>query len=119
MQGWLLYQLAWETGFRRGQLTEARKILRMLGDKEFGPPHARIVRIIERLTDLEQLEDLAMRVRTARNWPSLLGPLLPGYRKETGTPALTQCPKVRPGRRRAMPSLPHRAAALIPSRAPR
>ncbi len=106
MQGWSLYQLAYEAGFRKGQLTAARKVVRVLGDWEFGPPNARIVRIIERLDDLERLESMIVRIRMARNWQGLLGPLLPGYRKETGVAALTQRPKVRSGRRRAMLTLP-------------
>ena len=106
MQWPSLYQLAWEIGSRRGQLKAARKVLRILGDRELGPPDARIANVIERLDDLEQLERMVERIRTARNWQGLLGPLLPGHRKETGAMGLTQCPKVRLGRRRAILALP-------------
>jgi hypothetical protein len=98
-----MYHLAWEIGFRRGQLKAARKVLRILGDWELGPPDARIASIIERLDDLEQLESMILRIRTARNWQGLLGPLLPGSRKETGAAALTQRPKMRPGQKESDP----------------
>jgi hypothetical protein len=98
MHEWPSYQLAWEIGFRKGQLKEARKILRMWGDKELGPPGARIADVIERVTDLKQLEDLALRVWTAPSWPALLGRLLPASRAT----ALTLRPKVRAGRRGAL-----------------
>jgi hypothetical protein len=99
MQWPSLYQLAWEIGFRKGQLKEAKKILRMLGDKELGPPGDQIADVIERLTDLEQVEDLVLRVWAARSWPALLGPLLPAPRAAA---ALTRTPKVRAGRRGAV-----------------
>lgn len=102
-----LHQLAWESGFRvgfevgfrKGQLKEAKKLLRMWGDKELGPPGDRILAVIERLTDLEQLEDLVVRVPTARSWQGLLGPLLP---TSQAAAALTLRPKVRASRRRAL-----------------
>jgi hypothetical protein len=100
MQWPSLYQLAWEIGFRRGQLKAARKVLHILGDWELGPPNARIARIIARCDDLEQLEDLVMRVRAARSWPALLARLLP--KNQAPAAALAVRRKVRLGRRRAM-----------------
>jgi predicted transposase YdaD len=67
-------------GRAEGALTEAKKMLRLVGDAKFGPPDDRTAAVIERLSDLAQLEELAERLPTAGSWQELLGPLGPGRR---------------------------------------
>ena len=67
-------------GIAQGAVTEARKLLRILGDDSFGPPDAQTVRAIERLVDLPRLEELLKRVRTAGSWQELLGEPAPARR---------------------------------------
>jgi predicted transposase YdaD len=74
------YQAILEKGEARGAIREAKKVLRLQGDAAFGPPDTRTAATIERLADLERLEELLKRVRTAENWRDLLGPLAPGRR---------------------------------------
>jgi predicted transposase YdaD len=68
-------------GQTRGALTEARRLLRIFGDGEFGPPDAPTAAAIEGIADLAQLEDLVRRLRTARSWQELLGHQTPGQRR--------------------------------------
>jgi predicted transposase YdaD len=67
-------------GELRGAVTEARKVLRLLGDDAFGPPDARTAAAIGRLHDLARLEDLLKQVRTATSWQELLGQPTPARR---------------------------------------
>ncbi len=67
-------------GLAVGAVTEAKKVLRLLGDEAFGSPDAATAAAIERLDDLGRLEDLLRRVRTAGSWRELLGPS-PGRRR--------------------------------------
>ncbi|MHB1516645.1 MAG: RpnC/YadD family protein, partial [Acidiferrobacteraceae bacterium] len=55
-------------GRNEGALTEAKKMLRLLGESAFGPPDARIAARIERLNDLAELEDVLKHIRTAGTW---------------------------------------------------
>lgn len=64
---------------REGEVAEARKILRMLGDDAFGAPNAATAVRIEGLTDLAQLEAALTRLRTVTNWMEVLGPTVEGY----------------------------------------
>jgi len=59
-------------GRSEGAVTEARKLLRLLGDDAFGVPDARTAAQIERLNDLERLELLLKRARSATSWKDLL-----------------------------------------------
>ena len=54
-------------------MAEARKLLRVFGDRKFGRPDARAVVAIERIEDLARLEDLCDRLETAGSWQELLG----------------------------------------------
>ncbi len=80
------YQAILSEGKTEGAVAEAKKVLRLLGDDAFGLPDARTAKVIERLDDLAQLEELLKRVRTAESWRDLLGPLAPGPRKERPRP---------------------------------
>jgi predicted transposase YdaD len=69
-----------QEGEVRGAISEAKRVLRLLGDDAFGEPDARTAAAIERLDDLRRLEDLLKRVRTAGSWQELLGPPETGRR---------------------------------------
>jgi len=57
----------------RGALQEARKILLLLGRKQFGVPGPRIRAAVEGIADLERLEHLQVRLLKVRSWEELLG----------------------------------------------
>src|SRR5579884_800815 len=67
------YRLLMETGEIDGAISEAKKLLRLLGDAAFGPPDSQTAAVIERLEDLRPLEALLKRVRTASSWQEVLG----------------------------------------------
>ncbi len=75
------YQAILEEGRGEGALAEAKKVLRLQGDDAFGVPDARMAAVIEKLSDLAQVEDLLRRLRSAPNWQELLSPLLAGSRR--------------------------------------
>jgi hypothetical protein len=67
------YQAILEEGRTEGAVAEARKLLRLQGDKAFGPPDAATAARIEQLDDLARLEEVLQRMRTAGSWEALLG----------------------------------------------
>ena len=71
-------------GERLGAVAEARKLLRVFGDKQFGPPDARTARTIERIEDLPRLEELCARLQKAESWQELLGGPEPTRRRGRG-----------------------------------
>jgi hypothetical protein len=62
-----------------GEVREARKLLRLLGDGAFGKPDARTNALIESLEDLDRRDELLQRVRTATSWEEMFNP--PARRK--------------------------------------
>ncbi len=74
-------------GLTLGAVAEARKVLRFQGDDLFGAPDAATAAAIERLDNLERLEELLRRLRTATSWRDLLGDLAPGPRKGKRKPS--------------------------------
>ena len=60
-------------GEARGALVEARKLLRIFGDRAFGAPDAQTAAAIERIDDLARLEALCNQLPSARSWQELLG----------------------------------------------
>jgi hypothetical protein len=52
---------------------EARRILLLLGSRHLGNPTAKVVRAVEALTDVKQLEELTLRVQQSATWQELLG----------------------------------------------
>lgn len=78
-EGWAEGRIAGRT---EGAVTEAKKVLRLLGDDTLGPPNSRTAAAIESLTDLAKLEELLKRVPTAASWQALLGQ--PAPRKRGG-----------------------------------
>jgi predicted transposase YdaD len=62
-----------QEGLAEGAVAEARKVLRIVGDRRFGPPDAQTAAAIERIEELARLEDLCARLESAESWPDLLG----------------------------------------------
>ena len=60
-------------GEARGRATEARRMLLAQGRARFGKPSARVVAALEDLSDLDQLEELGVRLLQASSWEELLG----------------------------------------------
>jgi len=57
---------------RRGREEEGRHMLLLMGEAKFGPPDAAARAAIESITDVAQLEELAVRLITADRWQELL-----------------------------------------------
>jgi predicted transposase YdaD len=70
----------------QGALAEARKVLRLQGDAAFGAPDARTIALIEGLSELDKLEELLKRVRTATSWQELFPPAARGRSKRRASP---------------------------------
>jgi hypothetical protein len=60
-------------GFAEGRAEEAGTLLRVVGDGKFGPADARTAAAIDRIDDLERLEELCNRLASAGSWQELLG----------------------------------------------
>jgi predicted transposase YdaD len=60
-------------GLAQGAVAEAKKLLRMFGDRVFGPPDARTATAIEGIDDLARLEELFDRAQTVDSWQEVLG----------------------------------------------
>jgi hypothetical protein len=54
-----------------GAVAELKKMLRVIGEQAFGAPDAATLTAIEKLNNLERLEDLLKRVHTANGWADL------------------------------------------------
>ncbi len=68
------YQAILEEGRAEGRADEARRIVLRQGRLKFGPPDRRARAALERITDVEQLEQLTDRVLAATSWEELLRP---------------------------------------------
>jgi hypothetical protein len=67
------YQAILEEGEAIGKAEEARKMLLLQGREQFGEPSAKIVALLDAVTDLGRLEALAIRLLHVKNWAELLG----------------------------------------------
>jgi hypothetical protein len=77
------YQMIVEEGRAEGAVSEARRVLRLLGDESLVAPDAQTAAAIEQLDDLDRLEARLKRVRSATTWPELLG--RPAKRRRNGS----------------------------------
>jgi hypothetical protein len=66
------YQAILEEGRAEGELREARRLLRLLGEDAFGPPDAQTAALIDQFADLGRLEEMVKRLWTAGSWEELL-----------------------------------------------
>ena len=76
------YQAILAEGRAEGAVGEAKRVLRLQGDEDFGSPDARTASLIDGLDDLARLEELLLRIRTAENWEELLAPPRAGRRSK-------------------------------------
>ncbi len=67
-------------GKAEGKLEEAKRFLRLQGESNFGPPSPAAVKALERLADLQRLEELGVRLLKAGSWEELLDLPLPRRR---------------------------------------
>jgi len=68
-QGWSGdFALAWERGYAKGSLEQARRILIKLGTQQFGAPPERVVAVVQAMDDTAQIDSRIMRVLTATSW---------------------------------------------------
>ena len=74
-------QVGRQEGRSEGAVAEAKKVLRLQGNKLFGVPDSRTATAIERIEDLAQLEDLLERLPAATSWHELLDTPAGGARK--------------------------------------
>jgi len=68
----LTYQAVLQEGRMEGAIVEARKLLRIFGERAFGPPDARTATAIKRIDDLARLEELCDRWSQVESWQELL-----------------------------------------------
>jgi hypothetical protein len=66
------YQAILEEGRNEGSVAEAKRLLLLLGTTRFGPPDASVRTRIERIDDVERLEQLTVRLLVVSNWDELL-----------------------------------------------
>jgi predicted transposase YdaD len=59
-------------GEARGKAVEARKLLLLQGRTRFGEPSAEVVAALDALSDVGQLEQLAVRLLQVSSWEKLL-----------------------------------------------
>ena len=58
---------------QEGKAEEARRLLLLLGRDKFDQPSAKVQSALDSVTDVNRLEELALRVHHADSWESLLG----------------------------------------------
>jgi predicted transposase YdaD len=57
---------------RRGQIEGERHLLLLQGEAKFGPPDAAARAALEQITDVAELDEVGVRLVTARSWQELL-----------------------------------------------
>lgn len=62
----------YEEGWEEGRMIEARRVLFILGCRRYGPLPGDTLAALDRLTRIEQLEQLVMRLLDAESWAELL-----------------------------------------------
>ena len=60
-------------GKAEGKAEEARKLLLLQGCDRFGEPSAKIVALLDAVTDLRRLEALMIRLLHVKTWEEFLG----------------------------------------------
>lgn len=70
-----------QEGRSEGAVSEAKKVLRLQGNKLFGVADSRTNVAIQRIDDLTHLEELLERLPTATSWQELLGTSAASSRK--------------------------------------
>ncbi len=73
MEESVTYQAILKKGKAEGKLEEARKLLLLVGRKQFGEPSAEALAAVEALADVQQFEILMERLLDSASWPELPG----------------------------------------------
>jgi hypothetical protein len=60
-------------GLTKGKIEEARKMLLLQGQSQFGEPPPEVVAALNALTDVSRLEELGVRLLRVSSWEELLG----------------------------------------------
>ena len=68
---------------QRGRIEGARRMVLLTGESKFGPPDAAARAALESVTDLAQLDELALRFVTAGSWQEFLPARSPTRRRRT------------------------------------
>jgi hypothetical protein len=63
----------YQATIEEGKAEEARKLLLLQGRDRFGEPSAKIVALLDAVTDLDKLEALVVRLLHVKTWEELLG----------------------------------------------
>ncbi len=66
------YQAILQRGAQRGQVSEAQRMLLLVGQQKFGPPTQNASAAVAAITDTARLEALAARIFSASSWDDLL-----------------------------------------------
>lgn len=72
MEESVTYQAILKEGEAKGKAAEARRVLLLQGRTRFGKPSARIMAALDALSDVSELEALALRLLQASSWEELL-----------------------------------------------
>lgn len=67
-----------EEGALQGRITEARRILLLQGSKRFGSPSEETLSALDRITQIEQMEQLLALLLDVESWAELLSAELNG-----------------------------------------
>jgi hypothetical protein len=88
------YQAILEEGRAKGRaegqakvVAVMRGVVRVLGERLFGPPDAKTVAAIEALVDFAQFKSVRLRVPSAKNWQELLGEAALSLRRKRRRPS--------------------------------
>ena len=68
-------------GIAEGRAEEARKILLMFGREQLGEPSTKVQATLDSISDVDRLDGLLVRLKSAASWQELLG--LPGPRRRS------------------------------------
>jgi len=66
------YQAILEEGEAKGKLAEAKRLLRVLAEHRWGAPDSHSANALERIGEVQRLEELALRVYQVNSWHELL-----------------------------------------------
>jgi hypothetical protein len=87
-----IFQEAMARGMLLGAKQEARKIVRLQATKRFGPPGRRVLAALDRIDELETLEELTLRLLDVFSWAELLAlPPSPTRRRLGGRRTSSSC----------------------------
>jgi predicted transposase YdaD len=72
MEESVTYQAMMAKGEAKGRAEEARHLILLIGGNRFGAPDGETTKSLERITDLQRLEELSVRLLEVNSWQELL-----------------------------------------------